>query len=60
MRSFTEKELNPYGQRPKFKNKNEEIQWIKLMIDICSNHPSQQLQIYAASLIFKLDTLQKV
>ena len=58
MRKFTEKELNPYGSRPKFKNKDEKIAWIKQMIDICANHPSQQLQLAAAALIFELDQLE--
>lgn len=56
---FTEKQLNPYNP-PKFKNVKEEIAWIKIMIDKCANHPSQQMQIYAASLIFRLDELEKV
>lgn len=58
MRKFTKKELNPYGGRPKFKNKDEKIQWVKEMIDICANHPSQAMQIYAATLIFELDRLE--
>ena len=59
MRTFTEDELNPFTKEPTFANVQEEMAWIQIMIDTCSRYPSQGLQLYAASMIHRLERLKK-
>ena len=59
MRKFTEDELNPFTKEPTFANVQEEMAWIQIMIDTYSRYPSQGMQLYAASMIYRLERLKK-
>jgi len=59
MRTFTEDELNPFTKEPTFANVQEEMAWIQIMIDTWSRYPDQSMQLYAASMIHRLERLKK-
>ena len=59
MRLFTEDELNPFTPEPSFANIQEEMAWVQAMIDLWSRYPDQMMQLYAASMIHRLERLKK-
>ena len=59
MRTFTKDELNPFTAEPRFANIQEEMAWVQAMIDTWSRYPSQGMQLYAASMIYRLKRLKE-
>ena len=53
------KNVNPMGPRPTFENKQEELEWLNAMIEVCCSYPDQGMQLLGASLIHQRTELKK-
>ena len=51
--------VDPMGTKPKFESKEEEIEWMNAVIEVCSNYPDQSMQLLAASLIWQRNKLKE-
>ena len=51
--------VNPMRPIPKFESKQEKLEWMDAVIELCSNYPDQSMQLLAASLMWQRDELKK-
>lgn len=55
---WTDQDLNPFRAEPKFENIEQEISWLKEIIEVCCKYPSQSMQLLGACMINRLNKLE--